>query len=694
MPANITGRLLGKVRVDMYLARGGMADVYIGTHTTLQRAVAIKFLKGDLQEEPELRERFEREARVIAMLRHPNIVQVYDFDTFESQPYLVMEYVPGTSLGTFLRELHKNNGRLDVTQVNTLLGKLANALKYAHDNDVIHRDIKPANILLTSRTNPVSPGKPLPDDTEPIITDFGLVRFTHSNKQTSTGVITGTPAYMSPEQARGDRVDARTDVYSLGVTVYEMLAGRIPFESDSTLSLLHQQIYDPPPPIKGISPDLQDVMTRVLAKDPDQRFATPLEFAEAFQSAITQTSEAATLLFPHNSILQSQTHPRLSTASTPSGNKSMMPISMGIVSVLVTLIGVFYAARALAPMPTPPPASTEVQHAGPTSAPAPASAVPHIPQTEPVGLLRFQDGTTHSDQATLTTTGITSPAEGTQYEAWLIADDGEQRISVGTLEFDADNTGALTFVDSQGRNLIGLYSSLEITLEPNPDNNPNPSNPVAFSATLPAGGYTHVRHLLFSFAGNPNQTGFVLGLDASTKLLEESANAMFSAFTTADDAGLRLQTEKMVNIISGVQSPDHKDWNGDGNVDDPSDGFGLLLNGDSEGYIQGTVSHADLAITSGDASENMLIHGEHVKIAALNVEEWTPQLRDLLIAILQTPTGTDVEGLVRQAVALSSQIRTGVDHNGNENVEPIPGEGGVLTAYQHAYYMADIMIVP
>src|SRR5512145_3216571 len=136
---NLTGQMLGKVRVDMFLARGGMADVFIGTHTTLHRAVAIKFLKGDLQDEPELRERFEREAQVIAMLRHPNIVQVHDFDTFESQPYLVMEYVPGTSLGTFLRELHKNNGRLDVTQVNTLLGKLANALKYAHDNDVIHR---------------------------------------------------------------------------------------------------------------------------------------------------------------------------------------------------------------------------------------------------------------------------------------------------------------------------------------------------------------------------------------------------------------------------------------------------------------------------------------------------------------------------------------------------------------------------
>ncbi|NTU57265.1 MAG: serine/threonine protein kinase, partial [Anaerolineales bacterium] len=196
---NLTGKLLGKVHVDMFLAKGGMAEVYIGTHTTLHRAVAVKFLKADLQEEPELRDRFEREARVIAMLRHPNIVQIFDFDSYQNQPYLVMEYVPGASLGGYLRELHKKNQRLDLGQIQSLLRKIADALSYAHKNNVIHRDVKPANILLTSNSTPVSSEQPLPDDVEPILTDFGLVRFTQSNTQTSTGTITGTPAYMSPE---------------------------------------------------------------------------------------------------------------------------------------------------------------------------------------------------------------------------------------------------------------------------------------------------------------------------------------------------------------------------------------------------------------------------------------------------------------------------------------------------------------
>jgi serine/threonine protein kinase len=691
---NLTGQMLGKVRVDMFLARGGMADVFIGTHTTLHRAVAIKFLKGDLQDDPELRERFEREARVIAMLRHPNIVQIFDFDTFEDQPYLVMEYVPGTSMGTYLRELHKNNQRLDTTQVTSLLIKLAGALKYAHDNDVIHRDIKPANILLTSRTNPVSAGQPLPADVEPIITDFGLVRFTQSDRQTSTGTITGTPAYMSPEQARGDRVDARTDVYSLAVTVYEMLAGRIPFESDSTLSLIHKQIYDPPPPIEGISEALQAVMSRALAKNPDERFATPTEFAEAFEDALLGTSEASTQLLSKSFSTRSRI--RAVTTPTTQSNRRSVFAAIAILGVLGVLAGGFWMLRGANNIIPPPPTATAMARNDTTSEPTAVAAVETpqalAPAAEPIGLLRFQDATAQADLVTLTTSGMASPPVGSQYEAWLIQDDGEQRVSIGIIQFDNSNKGTLTYVDSQGRNLIGLYHALEITTEPNPDNNPIPSNDIAFAAVLPRGGYSHVRHLLASFSGNPNGIGFIHGLDAETKAIHEAADGMLTAFEAGDEATVRLLAERMLNMIIGNQSADHQDWNGDGTVDNPSDGFGLLLNGDNEGYIQGTFTHANLSGSSGDATENMLVHGEHVAISAQNVGEWTPQLRDLLTGILQPPASTDLEGLVRQAVALASQIRNGIDLNGNENIEPIAGEGGVVTAYQHAYYMADILL--
>jgi len=689
--------MLGKVHVDMFLAKGGMAEVYIGTHTTLHRPVAVKFLKADLQDEPELRERFEREARVIAMLKHPNIIQIFDFDTFQNQPYLVMEYVPGTSLGAYLRELHKKNQRLDFLQTLDLLQKIAEALTYAHQNNVVHRDVKPANILLTSRTTPVSTEAPLPDDVEPILTDFGLVRFIQSNTQTSTGVITGTPAYMSPEQARGDHVDARTDVYSLGVTVYEMLAGRVPFEADSSLTLLHKQINEPHPPIAGLSKKLQDVIDRALAKNPDERFRTPLEFAEAFKAALTGTTEAETQNL--SSALSRSipvTHQTIQAVAMGKNKTVFTPLVIGII-VLTIALGALFITR----MPTP--SATSAIPAVPTetintdiipATPTGALAESGLPDSkEPVGVLRFQDGSAQADQVTFSSSTLPLPPEGSQYEAWLIDDDGETLLSIGAVQFDAEGRATLKFIDPNGRNLITFYHGMQITIEPAGDTNPNPSNEVVFSTILPPGGFSHVRHLLSEFGATPNQTAFIRGLEADTGLLEELSQGLLDAFNAGDERNVRLQAEQMLNLVVGDQSDDHKDWDGNGTIDDPSDGYGLLLNGTNNGYIQGTFSHANLSMTSADATENMLIHGEHVKIAATNVSEWTPLLRDQLIAILEAPSLSGAEASIRQAVVFADEIRNGVDINGNENIEPIPGEGGAITAYEHSYYMADILLV-
>jgi hypothetical protein len=183
-------------------------------------------------------------------------------------------------------------------------------------------------------------------------------------------------------------------------------------------------------------------------------------------------------------------------------------------------------------------------------------------------------------------------------------------------------------------------------------------------------------------------------LQTDTDLLNSLAQDMLTALESGDGIVMRLKAEQMLNIILGDQNPDYKDWNGNDNIDDPSDGYGLLLNGSNGGYIQGTFSHANLSLTSPDATENMLTHGEHVKIAADNLSIWTPQLRDQLIAVLAATSLTDAEEPIRQAVVLANQIHNGVDINGNENIEPIPGEGGSTTAYEHSYYMADILVTP
>jgi serine/threonine protein kinase len=285
------GQTIGKVRIEKLLARGGMAEVYLGSHLNLERPVAIKVLHSYIEEDPILIDRFRREARVVAGLRHSNIVQIFDFDTTDGHPYIVMEYLRGPTLAAYLRLLHQRKKRLSSEQVAGLLKGLTDALDYAHRQGVIHRDIKPGNIMLHSKTDEIPLDRPLASDVEAILTDFGLVRVVNTASQTASGFLSGTPAYMSPEQARGDQIDQRTDIYSLGVVLYEMLAGRVPFEADNTVTILHMHIHTSPPPIPGIAAKVQAVLDRALAKNPNDRYRTSQELANDYYRSIGLLSQ-------------------------------------------------------------------------------------------------------------------------------------------------------------------------------------------------------------------------------------------------------------------------------------------------------------------------------------------------------------------------------------------------------------------
>ena len=292
------GKIIGRVRIEKLLARGGMAEVYLGTHLTLERPVAIKLLQSHIEEDSDLLERFHREAKVVAGLRHSNIVQIFDFDTIDGHPYIVMEYLRGPTLATYLRSLHEKNERIPLPQVARLLKELTAALDYAHGQGVIHRDIKPGNIMLQKKSGEIVPDQPLTDDVEIILTDFGLVRIVHATTHTAAGTVSGTPAYMSPEQARGDKTDHRTDIYSLGIVLYELLAGRVPFEADSQLTVIYMHINNPPPPIPGISEPIQSIIDRALAKDPNDRYQSSRDIATDFSHALVMVKKTEPVVEP------------------------------------------------------------------------------------------------------------------------------------------------------------------------------------------------------------------------------------------------------------------------------------------------------------------------------------------------------------------------------------------------------------
>jgi hypothetical protein len=248
-------------------------------------------------------------------------------------------------------------------------------------------------------------------------------------------------------------------------------------------------------------------------------------------------------------------------------------------------------------------------------------------------------------------------------------------------------------VDGQSRNLLARYDRMEITAEPSPDPSPNSSGEVIYSSAIPTGALMHVRHLLVSIPDTPGQIGLIQGMWKDAMLVDEQANAMLTAFDAGDETTVRKNAEAVVNLLVGSQSSDYGDLDEDGKVTDPGDGYGLLLNGESPGYAGGTIAHAQFAMQSGDAPDSVLIHGQHVIISVSNVEGWSVQLRDLCMAILQNPPDQELREKIVQAIALADQIVTGVDLDGNERIDAVPGEGGVLTAYQHAYYMADMEIL-
>ncbi|MBL7064196.1 MAG: protein kinase [Anaerolineae bacterium] len=274
---NLTGKTLGKYRLVEKLGQGGMAQVYKAYQPDLDRYVAIKILHPHLTGDEDFAARFRREARAVAALEHPHIVRIYDFDTDEDMAFLVMEHLEGNSLKSRLHDLDCRDERMYLEKVGHIVGALADALDHAHLQGVVHRDLKPSNVLITASGRPV-------------LTDFGIARMVDATIVTESGGTLGTPAYMSPEQGRGEPGDARSDIYALGILLYQLCTGRVPFDADTPYAIILKHITAPLPPPRSVRPDLPEAVERVilkaLAKAPDDRFQSAGELGRALRTAI------------------------------------------------------------------------------------------------------------------------------------------------------------------------------------------------------------------------------------------------------------------------------------------------------------------------------------------------------------------------------------------------------------------------
>jgi serine/threonine protein kinase len=275
--SSLVGRTLGKYRILARLGRGGSATVYKAYQPSLDRYVAIKALHRHLAEEEDFIRRFEWEASAVARLRHSNIVQVYDFDHAGDLYYMVMEFIEGPTLKEELRERSLPGKAFTLPEIARIFGALGSAIDYAHEQGMVHHDLKPANIMFTAQG-------------QTVLTDFGIAKIVGGSTQTVTGAVYGTPTYMSPEQGQGQRGDERSDIYSLGIILFEVVTGQVPYDEDTPLSIISRHISDPLPLPTSLNPDLplevEQVILKAAAKSPDDRYQTGCELAQALYDAV------------------------------------------------------------------------------------------------------------------------------------------------------------------------------------------------------------------------------------------------------------------------------------------------------------------------------------------------------------------------------------------------------------------------
>ncbi len=304
----------GEYKAVRLLGQGGMAEVYEGLDPDLDRPVAIKLIHPRLAVDAQFEERFRREARLVTGLRHPHIVQVYDYQVAEDGPVMVMEYLPGGSLKERLDDLRSRGERMALADAARIADALASALDYAHRQGAIHRDVKPANVLFDR-------------EDVPVLADFGIARILDDESGlTQPGSIIGTPAYLSPEQAAGETAGPASDLYSLGVVLYELVTGAPPFQGTTT-AILTSHASAAPPPARSRVADLpaavEQTLQRALAKSPAERFPSGAALAQAFRAAIGEQSATASALTEQPTLVEGQQI--TATATTPQPAATSQP---------------------------------------------------------------------------------------------------------------------------------------------------------------------------------------------------------------------------------------------------------------------------------------------------------------------------------------------------------------------------------
>jgi tRNA A-37 threonylcarbamoyl transferase component Bud32 len=698
---SLIGRKLGKYEITALVGKGGMATVYKGYQRDIERYVAIKVLPPHPGQDEQFVDRFRLEARTIARLQHPHILPLYDYGTDDNILYLVMAYVDGGSLHDYVRR-----EPLPLPEVERLLSQVSSALDYAHRQGVVHRDIKPDNILMDKEGNA-------------ILADFGIVKILESgNALTVTGGLMGTPAYMAPEQGQGLPVDSRSDLYSLGVVLYEMLAGAPPFNADTPMQLVFKQINAPVPDIRALRPELPaaltNVLVRALAKEPNQRYQTGGALLDDFRRAVQGAALAAqdvgseTLVPAAGTAYNAGTPTPMTGAQTPvpgtgwvqtpTGGQmpsGMMPppgyntptnmqtpyptivtqpsynplillvgvVIIGLLVVLLVVVLMTFANRGdqVVTNPTTPP--TQAATSPPTTAPTRAPMVNPSPS---YGRLSF--GTTErlGDTINLRVEGLRQPGSGYTYSAWLMPTaPNTPALKLGELRVDTLGEGLLTYTDSAERNLALEYFAVQISRETMADLfSAAPVGDIVYSGGVPMRVPAALTQILVASPDGFDGGSLLDGVTLEARLARQHSGLAAGATSVG---GMQTHAEHTINILRGTR----EDFNGNGRGENPGRGVGVYF------FLDRMDAELNEAANAPGTDIDVQAQIETIRVCILNVRLWVDEVIDLEFELLAAETLDEVEQQKIGSTLLSEQIISGIDLNGNGEVEPFEGECGL-----------------
>jgi serine/threonine-protein kinase len=713
----LVGRTITKYEILDTIGKGGMAAVYLGYQRDVDRQVAVKVLPPHPALDSQFVERFQLEARTIARLQHPHILPLYDYGVTEDNIFfLVMPYINGGAL-----DRRMAGKSMPLHEIERILREVSAALDYAHRQGVIHRDIKPANILLDREGNT-------------FIADFGIAKLVGSSANlTGTGVV-GTPAYMSPEQAQGTELDARTDIYSLGVVIWELLVGKPPFQADTPMQIVLKHINETPPDISTVNPslppELDDVMARALTKDPSERYQTAIEFTEAFRRVVRGDRSAVglprmTAAGPADEGVatsppttgrrqatlpsaQGKTNPQLAGLDT--GGQPTTVIVQGIHPrwiiagfavlslVIVGMLAVIMlnANNQNAPEATAPP-TQEVAVA--TSAGVPTAAPVDLDSggagssllvgegsiaerlqvllSGSVGRASYSTTSINGDTLNLRTERLTLPPQSKVFVAWLVNTETEDVLNLGRVSVDATGSGTLVYTAPEAQFLPGRFNTLHITLEDSADGDVPAGSPV-YTGSVPLDVLIAMRALYAESELGWNGRALIDSALSEARFAEQHAGLAARSDTVA---GMISHVEHTLNILRGGTA----DYDGSGGGTNPGTGKGLYS------YLDALDAEVRrIAGAGGDLGLRLQSEAELLRVCVQNVRDWADHVGVIEEQLLLAESLEAVADLRTESTVLTAQLSTGVDQNENGVVEPFEGECGLQQFSEYGTLLATI----